>query len=559
MLQLLLLFELKKIQAFFRTKTAAKIITSILFVLVFVFVGVGIYYFFINGFRYINASATEDIQEALSLFLYEVFLLLLSGVIVMSALITSVFTMFKGGNNNWVMSSPLHRIFPHVILVRSILNALLPSFTIFIPAILAFSTVYTATIYGIILVILSVLLLIILLTASTLFTIVGIGALYYAVTKKINSLHFTFRGLLGLIFVVLVSLVIYTGLQVQNVDLVKLFRADETSVALSISTISDHFTLLPSHLFATELLSIQMKNISNLVSSFLQLLAVTFGSVVTWYLTSSLFYVLWQKLQEGTTTVISVSLLKNRTNRYRYIFGGTLPTVLFKKEALISIRNLRSVIWFLFLLLIWLAYVTTNHVLGNTVEKNQINIQEKMALLQALHYSISIYFIAAFTLRFVFPAFSAERKTAWILGTAPLKRRTLFLSKYLSYSSFFVIVGLLMNAIDTYLLHVPVTEILYSSSLFVLSIIAIVTLGLTLGALFPSTDTDDPEAISTSISGLSFTLLAGLYGALGAYVLYMTVTKGIMIYFFAFIVLTFIVICGLLLTMSRYLQKNILL
>jgi hypothetical protein len=58
--------------------------------------------------------------------------------------------------------------------------------------------------------------------------------------------------------------------------------------------------------------------------------------------------------------------------------------------------------------------------------------------------------------------------------------------------------------------------------LFVTTIIFIVTFGLSLGALFPNTETDDPEAISTSMSGLFFTASSLGYGALSAWILYKT-------------------------------------
>lgn len=546
MLLLFILFELKKIQAFFRTKTAAKVITSVLFVLVFSFVGTGIYFFFTNGFRYINASATEDIQGALSLFLYEVFLLLLGGVIIMSALISSLFSMFKGGTNNWIMASPLHKIFPHTILIRSILQALLPSGIIFIPAILAFTTVYTGGLYGMGLIVVSILLLIILLTTITLLLVILMGYFYYLTAQKIKNIHFHFKGLLIIIFFVITSLVVYVGFSIKNVDLVKLFRADEASSSLSTTTISSHFFLMPTHPFAMELVSIQTNSLGNPLYYFLELLFITLIALFLWYYASRFLYVLWQKLQEGTISNPTKLHTQEGVSKQLHIFSGTISTVLFKKEALLSTRNLRSVLWFSFLLLIWLAYVATTHVVGTTVQRNQTDILNKAALLQALHYSISIYFIAAFTLRFVFPSFSAERKTAWILGTAPISKKTIFYGKYIFYVSFFVLLGLLMSAIDIYLLGISLDQGLYSSSMFIISIITIVTFGLTLGVLYPSTDTDDPEAVSTSIPGLFFTFIAGIYGALSALILYILLTKEMSIFFFIFVIISCLLVSMML-------------
>jgi hypothetical protein len=119
-----------------------------------------------------------------------------------------------------------------------------------------------------------------------------------------------------------------------------------------------------------------------------------------------------------------------------------------------------------------------------------------------------------------------EKKTAWILASAPLSFRKIFFGKYFFYSSFFVVVGIVMNYINSIILKVPVTHTLYSMVLFVSVIIFIVTMGLSLGAIFPNRETDDPETISTSMPGLFFTALALIYGALSDWVLYVTLLTG---------------------------------
>lgn len=76
MMNLFILFEFKKIVKFFKTKTLAKYITTLLFVAVFLFIGFGIYVFLVSGFRFIKAEAAIDIRMALSLFIYELFTLI---------------------------------------------------------------------------------------------------------------------------------------------------------------------------------------------------------------------------------------------------------------------------------------------------------------------------------------------------------------------------------------------------------------------------------------------------------------------------------------------------
>ena len=128
--------------------------------------------------------------------------------------------------------------------------------------------------------------------------------------------------------------------------------------------------------------------------------------------------------------------------------------------------------------------------------------------------------MCAFALRFVFPSFSVEKKTLWILESAPLTFRKIFLSKYAFYTSLFLVVGLLMEYINILILRVSFISASYSLFLFISAIIFIITLALSMGAIFPSQDSDDPEAVSTSMSGLFFTALSLLYGAISTFILY---------------------------------------
>jgi hypothetical protein len=91
--------------------------------------------------------------------------------------------------------------------------------------------------------------------------------------------------------------------------------------------------------------------------------------------------------------------------------------------------------------------------------------------------------------------------------------------------------------------------------LFVSAVIFIVTLGLSLGALFPSLESDDPEVISTSMSGLFCTALSLIYGALSALVLYVTVTQEMVVLLLGFVLMTYIAI-GILLLKVPSLVKN---
>jgi hypothetical protein len=516
MIKLLLQFEIQKISKYFRTKTLAKTITTLLFFAIFLFVGIGIYHFFVSGFRYVHTETTDDIRMALSLFLYEVFLLVLGGIIIASSLVSGIFNLFKGVSNEWILGSPKYKFFPSIIFMRVFLVSLLPSIMMFLPAMLALGKVYSAVNFvGLFFIIISVIAFLITLNAITLLYIICIGYIYYKISALYKRIQFRLGGL---IFLIISSIIIITRelwQRVSSVDLVELFRADRDGDILTMSKIGEHFDILPTHPFAMELASWQNGQTKEAIIYFIFLLCIAFISILIWKYLSPLFYPLWQKLQEGNSRSNYFTKRIDTT----FSFSGGITTVLFKKELLVSSRNFKAILWFLFLLLIWLLQIAANVLLDYNIRRHQPDLSQKIAILQAIQFIIAIYFISSFTLRFVFPSFSVERKTSWILGSAPLSFKKIFFGKYIFYTTFFIAIGVLMNYINTIVLNVPFTHGAYTMALLVSNIILIVSFGLSLGALYPNTETDDPEVISTSIPGLFFTAVSLIYGAISTFIL----------------------------------------
>lgn len=550
MLKLFVQFELGKIAKYFRTRTLAKSITGLLFMAVFLFVGSGIYFFFITGFRYINFEAVDDIREALTLFIYEMFLLVVSGIIIISAMISGLFNLFRGEYNSWILSSSTYNIFPKIVFIRSLLSSSIPSLIMFIPAVLAFTKIYNLGLITLFCLVLSLVLLLVTLNALTLLTIVSMASLYHALSKKISILQFNFGGLIIILFGSITILTALVWRMASKVDLVQLFKADELTDILRVEIISERFMFLPSHPLAMQIVSWQSGTPALALGYFLVLFVFASLSTLIWWHLSKLFYPLWQVFQERTKSIQKEADFLS-AKKITYSFSGGKTLALFKKEALISSRNFKGVLWFLFLFLIWIAQVFTNMIISHNAQKYQLDLSQRTAIFESLQFIIAIYFMSSFVLRFVFPSFSMEKKTAWILKSAPISFHKIFFGKYLFYSSFFVGLGIFMSSITTNVLNLPLGNALYSTILFISTTICIVALGLSLGAIFPNTETDDPEAISTSMPGLFFTAIALMYGALGAFILYTSLLQATFVWLEVFLMVTIIVIILLLVKTPR--------
>jgi ABC-2 type transport system permease protein len=554
MLKLFIRFELEKFVKYFKTKTLAKAITAILFVGVFVFVGLGIYAFFVSGFRSINFEAVEDIRLALTLFLYELFLVVLAGIIIFSAMVSGLFNLFRGGTNNWLISSPGYKIFPKVVFARSMMNSLLPLIVMFIPAICAFNHVYHLGLASFFFISVSFILLLALLTSATLLSVLIIGYIYYTVARLLKFIPFTFKGLVISLLLVIACFMFTFGKEVSKLDLVQVFKADIVSDTLSVQTIQDHFMYLPTHPIAMEILYWQNDQSKEAMISFGFSFVLTVILVVTWFMLSSLFYPLWQRFQEGKSQSAGAKTGSSNT-LFSYQFKGSSTAALFKKEALVFTRDYKGILWFLFLFFIWLVQIGANKALGRTMQLYEPDISKKLINLETLQFIIAVYFMCSFTLRFAFPSFSVEKKTAWILASAPLSFKKIFYGKYFFFTSFFFVLGMIMSYISSTVLSVPFTQAFNVTLLFAAVVVFVVTLGLSIGAIFPSYETDDPEAITTSMPGLFFTGLSLLYGALASFVLYVTLSDKITFMMYIFMVAT-LVMTGILLYKTPALVKD---
>jgi len=538
-------FEFGKIAKYFKTKRLAKSITGLLFMLVFLLIFIGIYQFFVSGFNYIDYNLERELRMPITLFFYEIFLLVLSGIIIFSCMVSGLFSLFRGEHDDWIISSPAYKLFPKFIFVKSLLRSVWPFFIAFLPAVLAFYKVYNLSIFSLFFIFISFIVILILLNALVLSSIILISSFYYLISKIITGLKFSFKGVI-LIMMVLASLTVSVIWRVSmDTDLVKLFRADEAKNLADISSVSSHFYFLPTHSFALEIVNWQNNRPAEAMVNFSIILFLAAISIFVLWCTSSYFYPLWQKLREGSYRD-SKRAESYFTSGITFYFKGGRVMALFKKEALVLLRNPKGMLWFVFLLFIWLMQIGTNVILSSNIQKYQTDMSQKMAILQSLQFIVAVYFICSFTLRFVFPAFSIEKKMAWILASAPLSFKRIYFGKYLFYSLFFVVVGVLMGYINVRILNLPFAYAAYSMMLTIAAVMFIVILGLSLGAVFPNFETDDPEVISTSMPGLFFTALSLIYGALGAMALYFTIIHGNILNVLFFTGLTLVLIVMIL-------------
>ena len=557
MLRYLLYYQLKRTGRYFASRRLAKWLTLASFAIIFTGLAVGLYYFFVEGFSYIGSY--PFFARALTLYSYEIYLLLITLLIVVSAFITASLTMFHQKDTEWMVATPSYKQLLHLTFFKTLTASLWPLLIIALPGLLAIHTVFGLTWAGLIVSIFSIVALTFAAVSGVYLLLLMVGKMLHVFSVRSARNFLTFKNLVSSIvglFVIVSGMIWYSQF---SLDLISLFKAQDLSKETAgVEAISNNFIFSPAHPVAKMIFHFQTGQPLEAFSLFLLLIGLTAAAAGAIWILSPWYLPIWQRLQEGSFTAHTNKKKKRTKKEHRapkYLMSSPLAA-LFKKEILVSTRNMKNMMWFTFLLLIWLMQTGVNLILSKSLTQYEINIEMFPVIAHILQFLTGIFFISAFVLRFVFPSFSMEKNTAWILVSSPLQKHRVFWSKLLFYLPLFLLLGVIIGYSNLLILDISLSYILPTLSLFFTAVLFVVTLGLTLGAIFPSFETDDPSALSTSIPGIGFILGSLAYGGISALLLFRVLQREGYIWFSVLILFTFLLILGLIFTAVSSLKKK---
>lgn len=517
MVSVLLSSQFTRTRRFFRTRRLAKLITVGLFCLVFALFSIGVYLFFHEGFGYLQNDSY--FFRATSLYIYEIFFLLIFILIAASTAITALFRLFKNKEDGWLMASPGYRDLPKTIFWQSAIATAWPIIFVVLPALVALGQRGIISPFGLFFCFFAIILFA-LFTTALIFTVIFVAGLI--LLKLENHYKIAAASFSKLILFIIVLFVVYLGaiwMSGSQTDLVSIFRArDFTEPSAGTDLIAARFHLLPSHLVAGQMLAWQIADIGSALFYFFLLVVLTLISIAIYYPLTGSILPLWQLFQEERRG--NGAQRKNKPRWLNFKFGRGQLAAIFSKELIFSLRNPKNLLWLLFLALIWLLQTALNLILAKNISRNNLAGLTVPTLVQVLQFVTSIYFLAALALRFVLPSFSAEKKTAWIFASAPLKSGKIFIAKFYFFLTLLAVLGLSIGYSNTAFFENRLFASLSTFLTFFSAIFFLVTLALSLGFLYPNNETSDPSIISTSLPGLTFIFTSLAYGALGGWLLY---------------------------------------
>jgi ABC-2 type transport system permease protein len=128
-----------------------------------------------------------------------------------------------------------------------------------------------------------------------------------------------------------------------------------------------------------------------------------------------------------------------------------------------------------------------------------------------LNLGLAGFVLAAIAARFLFPAFSLEGRTLWLLRSAPLDMRALLWSKYWVGITPLLVLALVLIIGTNMILRVSGFMMVLSVVTIAIMTFAIAAMALGFGALFPRYDTENAAEIPTSFGGLLFMMAVTSY------------------------------------------------
>lgn len=148
------------------------------------------------------------------------------------------------------------------------------------------------------------------------------------------------------------------------------------------------------------------------------------------------------------------------------------------------------------------------------LERNPIKSIYLQNALSFLNIGLAGFVISALSVRFIFPAVSAEGQAFWIILSSPLSPRRFLWSKFLTYLLPMLVLAEMLIIYTNYLLKVTTFMMVLSSVTIFFLVFGIVALGVGLGAVYPNFRHENIAQVATGFGGLIYMIISSVFIAL---------------------------------------------
>jgi len=147
------------------------------------------------------------------------------------------------------------------------------------------------------------------------------------------------------------------------------------------------------------------------------------------------------------------------------------------------------------------------------LERSPIRLEFLQNQIAFLNLGLAGFVLSAISVRFIFPAVSAEGRAFWILQSSPMTMRRFLWGKLAVYVVPMLVLGEILVVFTNRLLQVtPFMMTLLAVTMF-LSVFGIVAMGVGLGALYPKFRYENIAQVATGFGGLIYMMVSSLFMA----------------------------------------------
>ena len=147
------------------------------------------------------------------------------------------------------------------------------------------------------------------------------------------------------------------------------------------------------------------------------------------------------------------------------------------------------------------------------LERSTIRLDFLQNTVAFLNLGLASFVLASVSVRFIFPAVSAEGKSFWIIQKSPVSIKRFLLGKYLIYIFPILILGEILIIITNRLLDVSTFMMVLSSITMFFAVFALVSLGIGLGGVYPRFRFENITQVATGFGGLVYMIISALFMA----------------------------------------------
>jgi ABC-2 type transport system permease protein len=148
------------------------------------------------------------------------------------------------------------------------------------------------------------------------------------------------------------------------------------------------------------------------------------------------------------------------------------------------------------------------------LERSPIRLEFLQNEIAFLNLGLAGFVLSAISVRFIFPAVSAEGKSFWIIQSSPMSIQRFLWGKFAVYLLPMLVLGEILIVFTNHLLEVtPFMMGLLAVTMF-FSAVAIVAMGVGFGALYPKFGYENIAQVSTGFGGVLYMMVSSLFMAL---------------------------------------------